>query len=101
MKRDFLTVTDFTADEVRENLALAIEIKERTRRGECPNVLRGGVGALIFHKASLRTRCSFEVGFRQLGGSAVYITDKEIELGKRESIHDVAKVMSRYFAAIC
>jgi ornithine carbamoyltransferase len=101
MKRDFLTVTDFTADEVRANLALAIEVKEKTRRGECPNVLRGGVGALIFHKASLRTRCSFEVGFRQLGGSAVYITDKEIELGKRESIHDVAKVLSRYFAAIC
>lgn len=101
MKRDFLTVTDFTADEIRANLALAIEVKEKTRRGECPDVLRGGVGALIFHKASLRTRCSFEVGFRQLGGSAVYITDKEIELGKRESIHDVAKVMSRYFAAIC
>jgi ornithine carbamoyltransferase len=101
MKRDFLTVTDFTADEIRDNLALAIEVKEKTKRGECPNVLRGGVGALIFHKASLRTRCSFEVGFRQLGGSAVYITDKEIELGKRESIHDVAKVMSRYFAAIC
>lgn len=101
MKRDFLTITDFTADEVRENLQLAIEVKEKTRRGESPNVLRGGVGALIFHKASLRTRCSFEVGFRQLGGSAIYITDKEIELGKRESVHDVAKVMSRYFSAIC
>jgi ornithine carbamoyltransferase len=101
MKRDFLTITDFSAEEVRENLELAIEVKEKTRRGESPNVLRGGVGALIFHKASLRTRCSFEVGFRQLGGSAIYITDKEIELGKRESVHDVAKVMSRYFAAIC
>lgn len=101
MKRDFLCVTDFTADEIRENLHLAIEVKAKTRKGECPDVLRGGVGALIFHKPSLRTRCSFEVGFRQLGGSAIYITEKEIELGKRESIHDVAKVMSRYFAAIC
>ncbi|MFO8073330.1 MAG: ornithine carbamoyltransferase [Polyangia bacterium] len=101
MKRDFLSVTDFTADEIRRNLELAIEVKKKTARGESPNVLRGGVGALIFHKASLRTRCSFEVGFRQLGGSAVYITDKEIQLGKRESIYDVSKVMSRYFVAIC
>ncbi len=101
MKRDFLSVTDFTSEEIRENLELAIEVKKKTKQGECPNVLKGGVGALIFHKASLRTRCSFEVGFRQLGGSAVYITDKEIELGKRESIYDVAKVMSRYFAVIC
>jgi len=100
-KRDFLCVTDFTADEIRANLALAIEVKEKTRRGECPTPLKNQVGALIFHKASLRTRCSFEVGFRQLGGSAIYITDKEIELGKRESIHDVAKVMSRYFGVIC
>ncbi len=101
MKRDFLTVTDFSADELRENLALAIEIKKKTAEGNCLNAMKGGVAALIFHKPSLRTRCSFEVGFRQLGGSAVYITDKEIELGKRESIHDVAKVMSRYFSTIC
>ena len=101
MKRDFLCVTDFSSDEIRANLQLAIEVKAKTKEGKCPDVLHGGVGALIFHKASLRTRCSFEVGFRQLGGSAIYITDKEIELGKRESIHDVAKVMSRYFAVIC
>ncbi len=101
MKRDFLTVIDFTADEIRENLALAVRIKKDTALGNSPNVLKGGVGALIFHKPSLRTRSSFEVGLRQLGGSAVYITDKEIELGKRESICDVAKVMSRYFALIC
>jgi ornithine carbamoyltransferase len=101
MTRHFLTVTDFTAEEIRDNLTLALEVKKETRAGQARNVLRGGVGALIFHKPSLRTRASFEVGFRQLGGSAVYITDKEVELGKRESIHDVAKVMSRYFAAIC
>ena len=101
MKRDFLSVTDFTADEVMETLHLAIEMKEKAKRGEYRNVLKGGVGALIFHKQSLRTRCSFEVGFQQLGGSSVYITNQEIELGKRESIHDVAKVMSRYFSVIC
>jgi ornithine carbamoyltransferase len=101
MKRDFLTVTDFTESEIRETLESAVDVKKKTREGRSPNVLNGGVGALIFHKPSLRTRTSFEVGFRQLGGSAVYITEKEVELGKRESIHDVAKVMSRYFAVIC
>lgn len=101
MTRHFISVTDFTSDEIRENLALAIEVKAKTKEGASPNILKGGVGALIFHKPSLRTRSSFEVGFRQLGGSAVYITNNEIDLGKRESIHDVAKVMSRYYCAIC
>jgi ornithine carbamoyltransferase len=101
MKRDFLAVTDFTSEEIRENLAMAIEVKAKSKEGSNTDILHGGVGALVFHKPSLRTRCSFEVGFRQLGGSAIYITDKEIDLGKRESIHDVAKVMSRYFSAIC
>lgn len=101
MKRDFLSVTDFTAKEIRECLELAIELKTKLTQGERIDYLKGGVGALIFHKPSLRTRCSFEVGFRQLGGGAVYITEKEIEIGKRESVHDVAKVLSRYFAAIC
>jgi ornithine carbamoyltransferase len=101
MKRDFLSVTDFSAEEIRENIELAVEVKTKARAGDSRDILKGGVGALIFHKPSLRTRCSFEVGFRQLGGSAVCMTNKEIDLGKRESIHDVAKVMSRYFAAIC
>ncbi len=100
-KLDFLAVTDFSTSEIKENIDLAIALKAKTLDGHSPNILKGGVGALIFHKPSLRTRCSFEVGFRQLGGSAVYITEKEIALGKRETIHDVAKVMSRYFVAIC
>jgi ornithine carbamoyltransferase len=101
MKRDFLSVTDFSTEEIRENIELAVEVKTKARASDSRDILKGGVGALIFHKPSLRTRCSFEVGFRQLGGSAICMTDKEIDLGKRESIHDVAKVMSRYFAAIC
>jgi ornithine carbamoyltransferase len=101
MKRDFLSETDFTSEEIRQNLALAVEVKAKTLRDECPTPMKGMVAALIFHKPSLRTRCSFEVGVRQLGGGTVYITDAEISLGKRESIHDVAKVMSRYFDVIC
>jgi ornithine carbamoyltransferase len=60
----------------------------------------GGSAACIFHKPSLRTRISFEVGIHELGGSSLYITDKEIELGVRESIYDVAKVMSRFVGLI-
>ncbi|MDD5305798.1 MAG: ornithine carbamoyltransferase [Deltaproteobacteria bacterium] len=101
MKRDFLSETDFSSEEIRSALALAIEVKAKTKRGQCPTPMKGMVAALIFHKPSLRTRCSFEVGVRQLGGGTVYITDAEIELGKRESIHDVALVMSRYFDVIC
>ncbi len=101
MKRDFLSVIDFSAAELRANIHLAAELKAKAKQGIFPDVLKKGVGALIFHKQSLRTRASFEVAFHQLGGSAVYITDKEIELGKRESIADVARVMSRFFKVIC
>ncbi|MCK9522492.1 MAG: ornithine carbamoyltransferase [Proteobacteria bacterium] len=101
MKRDFLAVTDFTAQEVRDTLDAAVELKAKARRGEFPPHLKNAVGALVFHKQSLRTRASFEVGFYQLGGSSVYITGDEIDLGKRESIADVARVMSRYFSFIC
>ena len=92
MKRDFLTVTDFSEEEIRKNLALALEIKKKRQAEQSQNVLKGGVGALIFHKPSLRTRCSFEVGFRELGGSAVYITGKEIDLGKGPIFSSLVKL---------
>jgi ornithine carbamoyltransferase len=101
MKKDFLSVADFDEKTIRETLELAISMKAQAGKGNYENVLKGGMGALIFHKQSLRTRCSFEVGLAQLGGGSVYITNKEIELGKRESVHDVAKVLSRYFKLIC
>ncbi len=101
MKRDFLEITDFSADEIKGALELAAQVKEQTRRGECPQPLRDKTIALIFHKPSLRTRVSFEVGVDQLGGNAIYVTDNEIQLGKRESIYDVAKVLSRFVGAIC
>lgn len=98
--RDFLAVTDFSRDEVIETLALARELKERRNRHEEVRPLEGQVWGLIFHKASLRTRISFEVGIAELGGHALYITEKEIELGKRETISDAAQVLSRYLGGI-
>lgn len=99
-KRDFLQITDFTTDELKKVFDLAVELKSLTNQGQCPTPLAGKNFANIFHKPSLRTRISFEVGIAQLGGTAMYITDKEIELGKRESISDVAQVLSRYVDGI-
>jgi ornithine carbamoyltransferase len=99
-KRDFLQITDFSTDELKDLFKLAADLKEKTKQGQCPTPLAGMNFANIFHKASLRTRVSFEVGIAQLGGTAMYITDKEIELGVRESIPDVARVLSRYVDGI-
>lgn len=100
MKRDFVAITDFSREEIFETLALAKELKELQRDGTAPQPLSGKSVGLIFHKASLRTRISFEVGISQLGGCSIYITQQEIELGKRESIYDAAKVLSRYLAML-
>ncbi|MCB2198182.1 ornithine carbamoyltransferase [bacterium] len=99
-KRDFLQITDFSTDELNKLFDLAVEVKKLTKDGNSPTPLSGKSFACIFHKPSLRTRISFEVGISQLGGNSLYITDKEIELGKRESIEDVARVLSRYVDGI-
>lgn len=96
-KRDFLAITDFSESEIRETIKLALDLKKKRQKLD---VLAGKTVGCIFHKASLRTRISFEVGIYELGGYSLYITEKEIELGKRESIHDAAKVLSRYLAMI-
>lgn len=97
MKRDFLAVTDFSTAEIERVFELCRQMKEKE---SAPKPLSGRTVGCIFHKASLRTRISFEVGAGELGGDSLYITEKEIELGKRESIYDAAKVMSRFLALI-
>ena len=97
MKRDFLAETDFTAKEINRVFELCAAMKQKKT---APKPFAGKTVGCIFHKASLRTRISFEVGVAELGGSSLYITEKEIELGKRESIYDAAKVLSRYLAMI-
>ena len=94
-KKDFLAIDQWTYPELRAILDLAREQKPLARAHKLPHTHPNRVLACVFAKPSLRTRVSFEVAMRQLGGETLFITDKEIGLGTRESIHDVAKVMSR------
>ena len=100
MKQDFLATTDFSAKELKEVLTIAKVVKQMHRWGDDPKPLTGKAAALLFRKPSLRTRASFEMAVRQLGGDTLFFSDAEIGMGKRESIHDVAKVLSRYFDLI-
>ncbi|MBF0286346.1 MAG: ornithine carbamoyltransferase [SAR324 cluster bacterium] len=100
MTRNFISIQDWTSEEIKANIELASELKILTKQGKCSPHLEKKSYALIFHKESLRTRISFEVGIFQLGGMAMYLTGNDFELGKRESNEDVAKVMSRYVDGI-
>ena len=95
--KDFLSIGDYSPKALQEMLDLAIELKtEYKEKGSNPPVLKNKKLGMIFQKPSLRTRVSFERGMEHLGGSAMYIGPAEIGLGKRESIADVARVMSGY-----
>ena len=99
-KKDFLRITDFTREELQGILDLAIETKPRARDFTLEHSHPGRVLCCIFHKPSLRTRISFEVAIRQLGGTSLYITDREIGIGSREAPKDVGEVLSRYVSGI-
>ena len=98
MKKDLLTINDLSVSEINEILKLAGELKEKRQGFGEP--LKGKTLGLIFEKPSNRTRVSFEVGITELGGHAIYLGSYEIDLGKRESPKDVAKVLSRYLNGI-
>src|SRR5512146_2864311 len=95
---DFLTVRDFTPAQVRELLHLAGLIKATP--AAYASALKGKTLAMIFEKPSLRTRVTFDVGIQQLGGFALYLSPAEINLGKRESVYDVAKNLERMVQGI-
>jgi ornithine carbamoyltransferase len=95
---DFLSLRDFTPEQVRHLLDLAADIK--ADRAKYASALEGKTLAMIFEKPSLRTRVSFDVGIQQLGGFSIYLSPAEINLGKRESIHDVAKNLERMVQGI-
>src|SRR5690606_28449368 len=86
--------------EVRSGLADAKSRKARRKAGEIEKPLAGKVLAMIFEKPSTRTRVSFDVGMRQLGGETIMLTGTEMQLGRSETIADTAKVLSRYVDAI-
>ena len=100
MKRDFISILDWTSEEIRNNLDYAVELKQQTKQGSCPQLLLGKTYGMFFHKPSLRTRLSFEVGIVQLGGTAVNLSEQDFKIGERESVSDIARVMSRYVDGI-
>ncbi len=98
--KDFIAIADFTPAEIQNMLDLAVRLKKEYQQGGNPPLLNGKVLAMIFQKPSLRTRVSFDMAMRHLGGDALYLSPAEIGLGKRESIADVARVLSGYVDAI-
>ena len=92
--RHFLTLMDLAPDEIRALIARAIELKTQYRAGTTPRSLEGKVLAMIFTKASTRTRVSFEAGMAQLGGSALFLSGQDTQLGRGEPIADSARVIS-------
>jgi ornithine carbamoyltransferase len=93
MHKDFLDIIDYSPKEIQDLLDLAIRLKAEYKAGGNEPVLKGKVLAMIFQKPSLRTRVSFDMGMRHLGGDALYLSPNEIGLGKRESIADIARVL--------
>ena len=98
--RHFLTLKDFTAEEITYFLDLAAELKEKKEQGILTETLRGKNVALIFAKTSTRTRCSFEVAAHDLGMGTTYLEPAASQIGKKESIKDTARVLGRMFDGI-
>jgi ornithine carbamoyltransferase len=98
MKKDFLTLTDFSTEELKALLQRASELKSGNDRSACP--LIGKSIGLMFDKTSTRTRISFQTGIYQLGAQPIYINAKELQLGRGETVEDTAKTLSRYLHGI-
>jgi ornithine carbamoyltransferase len=98
--KHFLTIADLTTEEFWRVLNLAIELKKEHQQGGNEPILKGKTLGMLFQKPSLRTRVSFEMGMIQLGGQAIYLSPNEIQLGQRESVADVARVLSGYVDGI-
>lgn len=98
--RDFLTLADYSKEEITYLLQLAKEIKQKNKQGEVYQPLKGKILGLIFEKSSTRTRVSFEAGIYQLGGTGLFLSSKDIQIGRGEPISDTAKVLSGYLDGI-
>lgn len=98
--RDLLSLHHFTPPEIKLILDTADGLKDRLKRGDPHQYLKGKTLGMIFQKSSTRTRVSFEVGIYQLGGCALFLSASDIQLGRGESIADTARVLSRYLDGI-
>jgi len=98
VKKSFLSINDLSIKELKNVLELAKNIKKAPKKYS--NFLQGKVLACIFEKQSLRTRVTFEVGIKQLGGNSIFLAPSDISLGKRESVYDVTKNLERWVDAI-
>lgn len=98
--KDLLSIHDLSQSEVFEILDLAKDLKAKLKRGEEHHLLKGKSLGMIFSKASTRTRVSFEVGMYQLGGMALFLSSKDLQIGRGEPIQDTARVLSRYVDGI-
>ncbi len=84
MKRDFIAISDFSPEEIQDILNLALQLKKELKAGGNQPILKGKVLGMIFQKPSLRTRVSFDMAMRQVGGDALYLSPNEVGLGQRE-----------------
>lgn len=98
--KDMLSIHDLSVDEVQEILALAKEFKAKQKAGVPHKILKGKTLGMIFEKSSTRTRVSFETGMYQLGGQALFLSNRDLQLGRGEPIRDTARVLSRYLDGI-
>ncbi len=98
--RHFLSIDDFDYSELRGMLNAAGSLKQRLKEGDRPQLLKDKVLAMIFERQSTRTRVSFDVGMRQLGGETIMLSGQEMQLSREETLSDTAKVLSRYVDAI-
>lgn len=98
--KDLLSIHDLTSAEVNQILDLAKELKAKQKAGIEHHLLKGKTLGMIFQKSSTRTRVSFEVGMYQLGGSALFLSGQDLQIGRGEPIKDTARVMSRYLDGV-
>ncbi len=98
--KDFLTLLDFSSEEVQFLLDYAVELKKKLKNGEETHLLKGKTLAMIFEKHSTRTRISFEVGMTHLGGNGMFLHSRDLQIGRGETVHDTAKVLSEFVDGI-
>ncbi len=98
--KHLLTLHDWSTDDILSTLDLADVLKQKQKQGIEHHILKGKTLGMIFSKSSTRTRVSFEVGMYQLGGSALFLSSNDIQLGRGETIYDTANVLSRFLDGI-